>query len=310
MSDKVSVVTATYNCGRFLGGAIESVLAQTFQNWEMIIVDDGSTDNTAEVVRPYLQDQRIRYQQTNHVGAAGARNAAIRLARGSFLAILDADDEWLPEKLERQLALFRQDPGLGLVYSARAWMNEAGERFEEENPPFHRGHVLAQLFRMNFVCHSSAMIRRAVLDDVGLFDTRWEPSEDYELLLRVARRYRFDYVDRPLVVYRVQQRQGHAEKRYVVVLNIRRHFLDDLGARAELDPACIRIAYAKTFLHYGQAIALRSRLAALPWYCRALAKQPNSFEAWKDSVRLLIPAAVQGLLCRIFRRRTGHRREG
>jgi len=85
MSPTVSVIIATYNYGRYLAGAIDSVLAQTFTDWEAIVVDDGSTDDTPEVIRPYLSDQRIKYHRTDHLGAAGARNVAIRLARGSFL---------------------------------------------------------------------------------------------------------------------------------------------------------------------------------------------------------------------------------
>ena len=92
MPPTVSVIIATYNYGRYLAGALDSLLAQTFPDWEAVVVDDGSTDNTEEVIRPFLRDPRIRYDRAEHLGAAGARNRAIRGSQGELVAILDADD--------------------------------------------------------------------------------------------------------------------------------------------------------------------------------------------------------------------------
>ena len=190
----VSVIMAAYNYGRYLAGALDSVLAQTFTDWEVIVVDDGSTDNTADVIQPYLSDRRIRYHRSNHLGAAGARNLAIGLSRGAVLAILDADDSWLPSKLERQMALFRADAELGVAYTRIIVVNEDSSPAScEEHPecPLYRGRVLPALFKENFVCFSSVMIRRSVLDDIGRFDEALPLAMDYDLLLRAAHRLSF-----------------------------------------------------------------------------------------------------------------------
>ncbi|MHB1035979.1 MAG: glycosyltransferase family 2 protein [Pirellulales bacterium] len=290
----VSVVIATYNYGQFLAGALDSVLAQTFTDWEAIIVDDGSTDDTPEVVRPYLGDERIRYERTDHLGQPGAKNVGIRLSRSPLVAFLDADDLWLPSKLERQVALFHNDPELGVVYSRRLWMDEQGRMIESPQPELYHGEVLAKMFKDNFVCFSSSMVRRAVFDEVGAFDERIPLAIDYDLWLRVAQRYRFDYVDEPLVLYRT----GHAnlsqrgEERLFIALAIMRRFLDERGGRNSLDRRTVRRAYAETYLHIGQAKARRSRLAALPWFARSLAQLPVCLETWKELVKLCLPQPV------------------
>src|SRR5262249_35109507 len=151
-------------------------------------------------------DRRVRYHRTPHLGQPGAKNTGIRLARAPLLAFLDADDLWLPTKLERQAALFRDNPLLGVVATERLVMDEQGRLVEYRTAPVHRRQVLEPMFRGNFVCFSSAMVRRAVFDAVGLFDEGLALAIDYDLWLRAATRFHFDYVPEPLVKYRV----GHA----------------------------------------------------------------------------------------------------
>ena len=243
MHPEVSVIITSYNYGRFLAGALESTLGQTFGDFEVIVVDDGSTDDTSEVVRRYLDDPRVRYLHTEHIGQPGAKNAGIREARSPFVAFLDADDLWLPTKLERQLELFRSDPDLGVTYTRQILIDEEGYELEYKQPILHQGQVLETLFRGNFVCFSSSMIARRVLDEVGSFDEGIPMSIDYDLWLRVAMRHRFDYVDEPLVKYRT----GHANlsrrlvERYLIDLGIRQRFLDERGGRNLLDPAVVRV---------------------------------------------------------------------
>src|SRR5262245_54352300 len=126
MTPAVSVIIATYNYGRFLAGALVSALGQTFRDLEVLVIDDGSTDDTGEAVRPYLADPRVRYHRTEHVGQSAAKDLGVRLARAPLVAFLDADDVWLPHKLERQVALFGADPGLGVVYTRRLLIDENG----------------------------------------------------------------------------------------------------------------------------------------------------------------------------------------
>src|SRR5262249_30632882 len=155
------------------------------------------------------------------------------------IAFLDADDLWLPTKVEKQVALFRADPGLGVVYAMRQWMDEAGRLLEVRHPPCPRGFVLSEIYDTNFICFSSVVVRRTVFDAVGLFDERLELAIDYDLWLRAARRFRFDCVEEPLVRYRV----GHASlsrrigERLETAVRIRERFLNEQGGRALLDPA-------------------------------------------------------------------------
>jgi glycosyltransferase involved in cell wall biosynthesis len=304
MNPAVSVVVATYNYARFLGAALESVRRQTFQSYEVVVVDDGSTDPTPWAVKPFLADPRVRYYRRAHAGVAAAKNAGVRLARAPLVAFLDADDVWMPAKLARQVPLFRADPGLGVAYTRRWLIDEAGRRLEYRQPPLFRGQVLRELYRTNFVCFSSAMVRRAALDDAGPFDEGLALAVDYDLWLRVALRHRFDYVDEPLVEYRT----GHANlscrtaERYATALGIMRRFLDEHGGRGLLDPAAIRHAEAETCCHIGLARRSASRLAALRWYVRALARAPGYGPAWRGLLTLPLPEAARRLLRRALGR--------
>jgi glycosyltransferase involved in cell wall biosynthesis len=304
MNPAVSVVIATHNYGRFLRGAVESVLAQTFDDFELIVIDDGSTDATPCIMRPYLTDPRVRYLRTAHRGQPAAKNAGVDLARAPLIAFLDGDDVWLPMKLERQVALFQADADLGVVYARRWLIDEHGRHLEYEQPSLYRGFVLEALFRTNFVCFSSAVVRRAVLDEAGAFDEGLSLAIDYDLWLRVALSHPFDYVDEPLVEYRT----GHAslscrtEDRLRTVTRIMQRFLDELGGRGMLDPSVIRRAQAETCYHIGLARRRSSRFAAAPWYLRALILSPRYGLAWRGLASLPLPEAARRLLRRLLGR--------
>jgi glycosyltransferase involved in cell wall biosynthesis len=295
MRPTVSVVIATYNHGRFLSAAIASVLAGTFADFEIIVVDDGSSDDTAEVIFPYLADRRLRYYRKAHQGLSAARNLGIRFAQAPLLAFLDADDLWLPEKLEKQLALFRRDPGLGVVYARRLLIDEEGEPIDCQDPQLYRGHILPEIFRRNFVCFSSAVVRAAVFRKVGLFDEELPLAMDYDFWLRAAREFRFDYVDRPLIKYRT----GHAslsqriEERLAMVDGIMRRFLDRQGGRKLVKPLVVRQARAELFYHMSVLRRQRSRLSALPWIMRSLTLCPGYGLAWKGLAALPLPETVR-----------------
>ncbi len=279
MLPHVSVVIATYNYGRFLAGAVESVLGQTFGDFEVIVVDDGSTDETSAVIAPYLRDSRLHWCPTPHQGQPAAKNTGIRLARAPLIAFLDGDDIWLPAKLECQIALFRAQPQLGVVYSRRRLIDEEGWELEYTQPPCYRGMVLPQIFWRNFVCFSSSVVRRQVFDEVGLFDENLALAIDYDLWLRVARRYPFDYVDEPLVKYRT----GHANlsrrklERVRTAGFILHRFLDTAGGRKALDPAWVRRTLAEHCCDMGSALTGPGRAL---WYLRALGYRPQHLPAW------------------------------
>lgn len=194
---KVSVVIPSYNMGRYLSNAIRSVSAQTWTDWEAIVVDDGSTDDTTAIVEQYRRaDHRIRYIRQNRSGRASARNTGIFTALGERVAFLDADDEWEPTKLEKQIAY-------PWSYTIMREMSDDGTRGAIRAPrTLPQGMVHGALRRGNFVPMSSVMIRR---DWLRPFDTdpQLTGAEDWDLWLRLSQRYPIVSIPEPLTIYRL-----------------------------------------------------------------------------------------------------------
>lgn len=203
----VSVVIPAYNTGRFIAEAIESVLAQTFTDFEAIIVDDGSTDDTRDVVARFT-DPRLRYVYQDHAGVSAARNAGIRRAQGRYIAFLDADDWWLPEKLALQVRLLESHPETGLVYcgACRVRNGRVLSRFRAR----YKGDVFGSLLvrgneKVMAGSASAAIIRRECFEQVGGFDEECFALEDWEMWLRIAAQYAFDCVPDCLVYVRLHE---------------------------------------------------------------------------------------------------------
>lgn len=206
MKPLVSIIIPTYKRPLYLGRAIDSVLAQTYTSWELIIIDDNHEDSddrreTEAFMARYAEDSRVRYlKHANNQGGSAARNTGVKEAKGEFIAFLDDDDEWLPEKLEHQMALFEQgDADLGLVYSARMKVDDAGETVELEIPS-KRGFIFPDILIRNFIGTTSTVLcRRLALQEVGLFDASLPAAQDFDLYIRLAQRYSVDFVEEPLV---------------------------------------------------------------------------------------------------------------
>lgn len=197
----VTVVIPTFNRAHLITRALRSVLTQTFTAWEVIVVDDGSEDDTEAVIRS-LRDPRIRYcRQPENRGQSAARNRGMGEARGEFIAFLDSDDDWLPEKLELQVARFRELPDtVGLLYTGSQTLADGAP--SETFIPSHRGSIYGELLERNVVHGTSGiMIRRAVVERVGYFDERFPAIEDYDYWLRVSARYEIDFISAPLFRY-------------------------------------------------------------------------------------------------------------
>ncbi len=199
----VSVIIPSYNRAGLLPRTLDSVLAQTFTDFEILVIDDASTDSTPEVMAGYRDEQRIRYlRQPENRGVGAARNYGLREARGAFIAFLDSDDEWFPDKLALQVARFRElGEDVGLIYSGVESVLDDGARSIET--PAYAGNIYREMLLKN-VIHgggSNAVIRREVVDRVGFFDERMPAIEDYDYWLRIAGRFRVDYVEKPLIRY-------------------------------------------------------------------------------------------------------------
>ena len=229
---RVSVVVPTYNRADVLPSAIRSVMDQAFRDWEIIIVDDCSHDNTAEVAGAFA-DPRIRYVRLEqNRGTSGAKNAGIGEARGELIAFLDSDDEWLPDKLRRQVEMFnRADEVLGLVYTDYLSIDrETGEILHRRNPA-QRGHLFNAMLTTNAVsCPLSCWcVRRACFKRVGLFDEalpRGE-GEDYDFSIRLSRHYLIDFVAEPLVKYYIHK--GQLSTNYTARIDAHRRIMEKIS---------------------------------------------------------------------------------
>lgn len=217
----VSVIVPTFNRRDTLPRALDSIVNQTFPDWEIILVDDGSTDGTRHLAAEYEQrlGKKFRYMFQKNCGAGHARNRGINAARGRYVAFLDSDDEFLPRKLERQMALFRLCPELGLVYCDYSfvsvdgvWHNSAfdapdsmGRKLQTESvaPGLHlcTQDLFDVLIRRYFICTNSGVIRRDVLGSAIRFREDLTFGEEWLFYLQVARACPAGFVDEPLTVY-------------------------------------------------------------------------------------------------------------
>lgn len=199
----ISVIVPTRNRAEtFLPQAIRSVIAQTYANWELFVVDDASTDNTASVVALFAQtDRRIRYLRAPGQGPGMARKIASQQICGEYLAFLDDDDVWLPDKLRIQMEYFNQHPEVALLYT-KAIVIDGQDRVCGEKPSGPATKTFQDLIERNAIVLSSALVRRSCFEEVGGFDGYISPSEDYYLWLRVSRLYPIAYLEQPLVHYR------------------------------------------------------------------------------------------------------------
>ena len=198
----VSVIIPSYNREHLVGRAIKSVLDQTYQDFELIVIDDASTDNTEEVVKSF-NDERIKYlKHDENKGGAAARNTGIKVARGEYIAFQDSDDEWLPVKLEKQMKVFEAaSPEVGVVYTG-FWRIESNKKIyiPSEKVARKEGNIHAELLRGNFVDTPTAVVKKDCFAKVGIFDERLPRRQDWELFIRISKCFYFKCIDEPLLI--------------------------------------------------------------------------------------------------------------
>lgn len=197
---KISVIIPAYNCAGLISRTIQSVRNQTFQDWELIVVDDGSTDNTRDVVLSFQKnDPRIKYlNQPNSGAPASPKNNGIRNATGDYIAFLDHDDEWLPEKLEKHVSVFEKFPKTGLVASNAMIVNEANGQKKEYKMPQNSDIICSLLERNVVFCSSGATVKKDVFDQAGLFDENFKLGDDWDMWIRIAKKFNFRFINEPL----------------------------------------------------------------------------------------------------------------
>ena len=191
----VSVIIPTYNRAALLPRAIRSVLNQSFQDFELIIVNDGSTDNTEEVVKSF-EDNKIRYiRHEKNRGGSAARNTGIKAAQGQYIGLLDDDDEWLPEKLEKQINKFQGlSEGYGVVYSGFSYVYDKKGEIICNNVPMLRGNVYDSLIKGCILGSPTPVIKKICFQKAGFFDETLPSCQDWDMWIRISKNYNFDFV--------------------------------------------------------------------------------------------------------------------
>jgi glycosyltransferase involved in cell wall biosynthesis len=199
----VSVILPTYNCANFLPHSIQSILSQTYDSYEIIVVDDGSTDNTKEVLNPFMQ--RISYiKLEQNKGLPAARNIGIKSALGKYIAFIDADDIWLPEKLQTDIKYFETHSEISMVYSKHINIEENGRHLDgDTRKRLPSGNIFIQLFsEQNFIITSSVVVKKDVFETTGLFDEQLFNCQDWDMWLRITFYFKVAGINKTLVKYR------------------------------------------------------------------------------------------------------------
>ena len=196
----VNVIIHTYNNERFIAETVESVLNQTYKEYEIVVVDDGSVDGTRDALIPYMQ--KIRYHYKENGGIASAKNAGISLSETEFVAFLDHDDLWVPDKLQLQMEHFNENPQIGLVYAKYTSFRD-GKELRTKPEKGYSGWIFKELLSKSFIQTSTVVVKRECLDAVGPYDETFSLGDEYDMFLRIARKFQCGFVDKGLTRYRV-----------------------------------------------------------------------------------------------------------
>ncbi|NNF98933.1 MAG: glycosyltransferase [Desulfobacteraceae bacterium] len=202
----VSVIIPTHNRGWILPEAVDSVLNQTCREFELIVVDDGSTDDTARILTGYGTDISIIHQENR--GVSAARNRGIHSSRGEYIAFLDSDDLWLPEKLAVQLAYFNDHPQYHICQTEEIWIRKGVRVNPKKRHKKLSGMIFEKCLPLCLVSPSAVMMRHSLFDDIGVFDESLPACEDYDLWLRTTWKYPVGLIETPLII----KRGGHDDQ--------------------------------------------------------------------------------------------------
>lgn len=286
----VSVVIASYNMGQYIAQAVDSILSQTWSNLEVIVIDDGSQDNTPAVMQSYVSDKRIRYFRTDNQGQPKAKNYGLKLATGDFIAFCDADDFWESNKLEVQMPLF-ENLNVGIVYSEISNIDENNKRYMK--PPVYKrytGSVTDQLLIRNFVPFGTSVIRRQCILQNGIFDEQFRMGIDWDLWLRYSLDWEFAYTPERTYVYRewAGQMSNNYRGRYDFAFQILNSFVNKHGHR--LNKSQLKKAWADMYIGKGNTYAKNEKTFREPfrYIVKGLSMDPANVGGWKSLVKVII----------------------
>jgi glycosyltransferase involved in cell wall biosynthesis len=296
----VSVVVPVYNGERYLRQALESALGQTYRSLEIVVVDDGSTDGSPQLIASF--GSRLRSLRQANGGVALARNSGIRAAHGELIAFLDQDDWWMPEKIEKQVALFLADERLGLAHTAILQYSDSAAAFVEPVYLTHRspqlqGDCFEELLLGNAIFNSSTMIRKNVLQKSGTFDPGIPGNtvQDYDLWLRIARHFPFAYLPQQLTALRLHDGQGTLNR--LAMLGDELRLLERIVSERQLrDSPALRARFAELLDELGVAhLDNRAHRLARQCFIRALRTRWSARMAVLSAASFLPPSGVAWL---------------
>ena len=200
----VSIIIPTYNRARTIVRSVNSILSQTFQNFELIIVDDCSTDNTKDILEKTFNDSRIIYYKLkNNSGACAARNKGIELAKGKYIAFQDSDDEWLCEKLEKQIQILDNSIDCQAIFCQFIRINNTNISIMPSNS-FNKNNINSVIFEENFLSTQTLLVKKEVFKKIGIFDISLPRFQDWELAIRLITKCKVFYQEEPLVIMYIQ----------------------------------------------------------------------------------------------------------
>lgn len=276
----VSVIIPVYNGSRYIASAIESVFSQSYQNIEIIVVNDGSRDDTYEKIKPYLD--RLKYIYQKNCGASAARNKGIMNSAGEYVAFLDHDDIWLPEKIKTQIKYMSEHPEIGMVHSGCGFIDSDGKHLDGINWAIGiEGKCFKELFIKNRIMMPTAFIRKTCFNKIGLFAEDIRYCDDRELWMRLSREFPIGYINKLLAYYRIHDS------------NMTRNKIEHLNYRLKMYKKMLRM-YPDTWTTVGKSDVIKclfnntysladlcyksdNYLKAVLYYLKALLLSPLEF---------------------------------
>jgi len=313
---QVSVIMPVYNGSNYLSSAIGSALGQTYSAIQLIIVDDCSTDNSEQIIKNYLSDARILFIRNNtNLGVATSRNVALEYATGKFIAFLDQDDIWLPNKLELQVAAAKKHPEVGLLHSLYARIDTKGallpeylkldrSQFGNSSAKIDVDNVFEELFICNDIQPLTSLIPKKVLDEVGWFNPDLPGVDDYELWLRIARRYPIGHLQTILGYWRMHQAQQSKQGYKMLLIRLKAMNIF-LSADPDAAKQVNRAAFVTRMHGMNRSAAnhyfynMQDYKTAKDYFITAIRLQPTDFHSLTKLIYCSLPSFLRNLLRRI-----------
>lgn len=296
----VSVIIPTYNRATLLYDAINSVFAQSYTNFELIVVDDGSTDNTDAIIKAFKEERLIYVRQENK-GRSAARNKALALARGRYIAFLDSDDLYLPDKLKRQVSYMDAHPKIGMLYTSAQCIDEHGEQL--------KGHVYLAcaegdiykdiaFFRPLTITLPTVMVRREVFVNVGFFDDELHRFEDTDMWRRIAKKYMVGIISEPTCLLRTHQDNSlESQQPEIIMKHIDQYITKVFREDRDKGAFFLRTGASRLYEYYGKAF-----LSIPTWYTYGARLLMKALALAPFRIVMIPISGIRGLLGGLARR--------